>query len=313
MQGNPTTTPLDSTRNNTFAHWMKQLDRLLRGDATRLSNLRRGIIDVSPEGMTIIILALGAIYGACMGSYAIFQTRGPSGLQMLATIGKVPLLFLLTVLVTFPSLYVFNALVGSRLSLSSVFRLIIATVAVMIAILASLGPIVAFFSVSTTSYPFMLLLNIGVFFTSGFLGLKFLLSTLHRLTLVQDEQREETATSSTRSLEVAPQFETPTPIPAWNEPVSDKPAPLPIVPMANVSNRNVSSRNGALERQQQPLGRSVMTVFYTWILVFGLVGSQMSWVLRPFLGHPDKDFVLFAARESNFFEAVFNLLSGVLS
>ena len=313
MQGNPTTT---APCENTFAHWMKQLDRLLRGDATQLSNLRRGIIDVSPEGMTIIILALGAIYGACMGSYAIFQTKGASGLQMLATIGKVPLLFLLTVLVTFPSLYVFNALVGSRLSLSSVFRLIIATVAVMTAILASIGPIVAFFSVSTTSYPFMLLLNVGVFLTSGFLGLRFLLSTLHRLTMVQDEEIE----SSTRSEEIALQLaaqssqtqSAPT-IPAWNEPVSDKPAPLPVVPVANVSQKNVASRNGALERQQQPLGRSVMTVFYTWILVFGLVGSQMSWVLRPFLGHPDKDFVLFAARESNFFEAVFNLLSGVLS
>jgi hypothetical protein len=40
--------------------------------------------------------------------------------------GKVPLLFGLTLLVTFPSLYVFNALVGSQLTLSSVLRLIVA-------------------------------------------------------------------------------------------------------------------------------------------------------------------------------------------
>lgn len=296
---------LTTTRENTFAHWMKQLDRLLRGDATRLSNLRQGIIDVSPEGMTIIILALGAIYGACMGSYAIFQAKGALGLQMLATIGKVPLLFLLTIVVTFPSLYVFNALVGSRLSLASVFRLIIATVAVMLAILASLGPIVAFFSVSTTSYPFMLLLNVGVFFTSGFLGLKFLLLTLHRLTMVQDEEEQ---TSSTRAIEVAPQTAVQTaaaPIPQWNEPVSGKPAPLPSPPVR-------TKQVGALERNEQPLGRGVMTVFYTWILVFGLVGSQMGWVLRPFLGHPDQPFALFRGRESNFFEALFKILSGVL-
>jgi hypothetical protein len=55
MQDN--TLAVNAPRENTPAHWMKQLDRLLRGEATRLSSLRQGIIDVSPEGMTILILA----------------------------------------------------------------------------------------------------------------------------------------------------------------------------------------------------------------------------------------------------------------
>ncbi|HVF85269.1 MAG TPA: hypothetical protein VM821_04760 [Abditibacteriaceae bacterium] len=282
---------------NTFRGWLSQLDRLLRGEATKLSSLRRGVIDVSPEGMSLIILALGALYGLCMGSYALFQTSGPSWPQMLATVGKVPLLFLLTIIVTFPSLYVFNALVGSRLTLSAVLRLIIATVAVMLAILASFGPIVAFFSVSTTSYPFMLLLNVVIFALSGFLGLKFLLGTLHRLTLVQNETVEEqagpdvvrasAAASAATASQIAPV------IPAWNAPVAQSQAEL----------------EGALdEMDKHLLSRKVTTVFYLWIFVFGLVGSQMSWVLRPFLGHPDRPFTLFAGRESNFFEAVWNLI-----
>ena len=282
---------------SSMKQWFAQLDRLLRGEATKLSSLRRGVIDVSPEGMSLIILILGALYGLCMGSYAIFQTRGPSWLQVLATVGKVPLLFLLTIVVTFPSLYVFNALVGSRLTLSAVLRLIIATVAVMLAILASFGPIVAFFSVSTTSYPFMLLLNVAIFAASGFLGLKFLLRTLHRLTLVQNETIGQVTvpiqTAAPVQLAVAqtPDF-LPT-IPAWNEPIVDA----------------TSEPEGALERLDNQIQvRNVTTVFYLWILVFGLVGSQMSWVLRPFLGHPDKPFMLFAGRESNFFEAVWNLL-----
>ena len=83
------------------------------------------------------------------------SVSGPNAWQLVASMAKVPLLFYLTLLVTLPSLYVFNALVGSRLSLGTVIRLLVASLGVMVTVLASLGPIVAFFSVSTTSYPFM--------------------------------------------------------------------------------------------------------------------------------------------------------------
>jgi hypothetical protein len=235
----------------------------------------------------------------------------------MSTVGKVPLLFLLTIIVTFPSLYVFNALVGSRLSLGAVFRLIVAAVAVMLAILASFGPIVAFFSVSTTSYPFMLLLNVTVFAVSGFLGLKFLLRTLHRLTMAQSlpasDATQKTVVVTTQSnKQMAPetvQQATPQDVPQWNETLPAKP-PIPAPP----ATKNVTPCEGALDRDEnQTMGQGVITVFYTWILVFGLVGAQMSWVLRPFIGSPDKPFVLFRGRESNFFEAVFNTLIGMLN
>jgi len=90
-------------------------------------------------------------------------------MQIVATMLKVPALFLLTLLVTGPSLYVFNALVGSRLAFRSMLRLIVAALAVMMALLASIGPIVAFFSFTTTSYPFMVTLNVIVYATAGFL------------------------------------------------------------------------------------------------------------------------------------------------
>ena len=46
----------------------------------------------------------------------------------------------------------------------------------------------AFFSAVTTSYSVMVLLNGAVFAVSGFLGLSFLLQTLHRLSVAQKEQ-----------------------------------------------------------------------------------------------------------------------------
>src|SRR5262245_16063963 len=62
---------------------------------------------------------------------------------------------------------------------------------------------------------------------------------------------------------------------------------------------------GALEHPEgSMLGRNVKTVFTCWLVAFALVGVQMSWVLRPFIGSPDRRFTWFRPRESHFFEAV---------
>ena len=261
--------------------WVRELDRILRGDATRPSVLRRGQVDVPAGGLAVVIVLLGLLYGAGMGCFALFKPEGPSWPQLVASAVKVPLLFFLTLLVTFPSLYVFNALVGSRLSLASLLRLLIAALGVLLALLASLGPIVAFFSVITTSYSFMVLLNVAVFAVSGFLGLGFLLQTLHRLSLVQ------------------PDPVTPTP---------------PARPGDEALDFVEIEPTGALDRtEDQVLGRHVKTVFRCWVVLFGLVGAQMGWVLRPFIGDPNRPFTWFRPRESNFFEAVFHALMDLFS
>jgi hypothetical protein len=71
---------------------------------------------------------------------------------------------------------------------------------------------------------------------------------------------------------------------------------------------------GALDQLgQHILGRHVKVVFGCWVVVFGLVGAQMGWVLRPFIGNPNQPFEWFRARESNFFEAVFLALASLFS
>jgi hypothetical protein len=264
-----------------MAAWWKDLDRILRGEATRQSALKRGMIEVPAAGITPALVLLAMAYGACMGCFALFRGGGPAVGQLVASTLKVPALFVLTLLVTFPSLYVFNALVGSRLTVTSVLRLLVAALAVMVTVLASLGPIVAFFSVSTTSHPFMVLLNVLVFAAAGCLGMAFLLQTLHRLSLVPPE---------------------PGPSPAI-EAVGEEKADLLDAPTP-----------GALERaEDQVLSRHVKAVFRCWIVLFALVGSQMGWVLRPFIGAPDLPFTPFRERDSNFFQAVWQALSGLFS
>ena len=257
---------------------LRALDRILRGDATRLPLLRQGTFEVPAGGLFGLIVLLAMVYGACMGLSAVITRWGSvtryMGFQQLgASMVKVPLLFVLTLIITFPSLYVFNALVGSRLTVGAMMRLLIAAMSVMLALLSSFGPIVAFFAASTTSYPFMKLLNVVVYAIAGSMGLKFLLQTLHRLTIAQT------------------QF------------------PPPLVPGAPESEEE-AARAGALEHlQDRPPAANVKVIFRIWVIVFGLVGAQMGWVLRPFVGDPEQPFTFFRGRESNFFEGVIHALN----
>src|SRR4051794_32272109 len=97
------------TEGATMGRWFRDLDRILRGDATRLSALDRGRIDISVGGLTIVLVLLAMAYGVCMGTFALAKEAGPSFQQVIASMVKVPALFVLTLVVTLPSLYVSNA------------------------------------------------------------------------------------------------------------------------------------------------------------------------------------------------------------
>ena len=275
--------------------WFKSLDRILRGEATRLPNLSKGMIDLPLGGLTFLLILLAIIYGAFMGVTAVITRWGTPerymGFQQLAaSAAKVPLLFSLTFLVTFPSLYVFNALIGSRLSMNAMLRLLVAAMAVMLAVLASFGPIVGFFAASTTSYPFMKLLNVVIFGLAGLLGLTFLLRTLHRLTLADMMLPPIEPESAAHTGE-------------GDQAQENAPAPGDAARAQSL---------GAIDRLSTPTSDSVRTIFRIWVFIFGLVGAQMAWVLRPFIGDPDKPFSFFRPRDSNFFEAVLKALSDLL-
>jgi hypothetical protein len=257
--------------------WFREVDRVLRGDATRPESLAGGQIDVRGRRLLVANVLLGVVAGVCMGVFALFNREVPEYRQPLAAAIKVPALFYVTLAVTFPSLYVFNALVGSRLLAVTLARLMMAALGVTMAVLASFGPIVAFFSVTTPSYPFMLLLNVVVFALAGILGMSFLNRTTNRLMSL-----------------VMPEVTAAPPV----EELSSGPQGLPLPP--------------GLRSQPRDSNGQVRSVFAVWIIVFALVGAQMSWVLRPFLGHPDTPFAWFRPRSSNFFESVLNTLRALL-
>src|SRR6185436_4429538 len=108
--------------------WLRVLDQLLRGESTNLAALRQGKFDVPLGALMTAIIVLGVVAGMGMGSYALLRPGTRSFPQFLASAIKMPALFLLTLVVTFPSLYVFNALIGSRLSVLSILRMIVAAI-----------------------------------------------------------------------------------------------------------------------------------------------------------------------------------------
>jgi hypothetical protein len=49
-------------------------------------------------------------------------------------------------------------------------------------------------------------------------------------------------------------------------------------------------------------------VLATWALLYALVGTQMSWVLRPWVGTASQSYTLFRARGGSFIEMLWNLV-----
>lgn len=281
-----------------------ELDRILRGDATRPDvapgELPR--IDASARRLFGIELLLAVFYGLCMGCFAVVSDRAGTWKQMLSSALKVPALFFLTLIVTLPSLYVFNALVGSRLRARGLLKLLAAGMGVTLALLASFGTIIAFFSFTTQSHPFMVLLNVAAFVIAGSMGLNFLMRTLRTLS------DEGPVAPPGMPLGMPPLPPTATEVPLESQPPKEA-APVSDATAAAVGELREFQRQRAADRtsyQRHLQQQRATAVFRIWVILFALVGAQMSWVLRPFIGG-QQDFAIFRAKGSNFFEAVYHL------
>lgn len=110
------------------------------------------------------IILLSAFYGVMMGTASGFWF-------MVASAVKVPILFLLTLLICYPVLYVVNVLMGSRLNLLQSLALILLAIALDAILLASCAPIVVFFTLTGANYHFLKLLHVLIFAFSGVWGM----------------------------------------------------------------------------------------------------------------------------------------------
>ena len=83
--------------------WFKQLDKILRGDATRIPLLTEGQFTTPVAGLSVATVLLGVFYGLCVGMFAMIRTGGEAYMQMIASAVKVPFLLMGTFTLSLPS------------------------------------------------------------------------------------------------------------------------------------------------------------------------------------------------------------------
>jgi hypothetical protein len=144
---------------------LAQIDTLLRdpdqffGDIGQGSGLREKM-----RAMLLGSLACLALYGGLLGST---HSLG----QSLSSAAKLPLLFLATLLICAPALYLFNILFGANQRLSQSVMLVLTAITVTAVLLFSFAPVTLFFILTAPdSYQFFKLLNVLFFAVAGSSG-----------------------------------------------------------------------------------------------------------------------------------------------
>ncbi|GAB2612902.1 hypothetical protein Aab01nite_68830 [Paractinoplanes abujensis] len=238
-----------------------------------------------------------AVYGAVLGSFH-------SVLMALTSAGKLPLLFLATLTICLPTLYLFNLVFGARLSIRQSLSLVMVALTVTAMLALAFAPISLFFLITANDYSFFKLLNVVILALSALVGLRFLTGGMrvlneHGLLAPKVAPAVPAADPAVPAVEPAKELVT---AGAANG-ATPAPAPVQIPPAYGPQPLRPQPRPPA-----QPTPPS-MTLLYIWILLFGFVGTQLAWTLRPFFGSPEMKFSLYRDIDGNFYAEIFRTIA----
>jgi hypothetical protein len=257
-----------------------------------------------------------AVYGAVLGFYN-------SPLQAAVSMLKLPILFLVTLAICLPTLYLFNLVFGAKLSVAQSLSLVMTAITVMSTLALAFAPISLFFLITAPNYSFFKLLNVAILMLSALVGLKFLTAGMATFNRYREHQTPAVT---------APEVDIKVPVTPGgaelNEPTSaadgtpaqvmalpaQAPAQVLVAPHPN-GMPPVYPRMPRPTPPQLPPGQrpASMGLLYIWILLFGFVGTQLGWTLRPFFGDPSMKFQLFRGIEGNFYVDIARTLGHLLS
>src|SRR4029450_10959393 len=120
------------------------------------------------RGLTLQMLTSSAvsldIFGLVLGASNGFA-------QALSSMVKLPLLFLATLSICLPTLYLFNLVFGARLSVMQAVTLILVSTPWTSVLPLAFAPISLFFLISAHSYEFFKLLNVAILTLTAIVGL----------------------------------------------------------------------------------------------------------------------------------------------
>ncbi|MCU0542144.1 MAG: actin-binding WH2 domain-containing protein [Oscillatoriaceae cyanobacterium Prado104] len=148
---------------------------LLRERQQFLEDIREGVkLKSKIFGLLIASTLFFAIYGAILGASSTWM-------QCLVSAVKLPALYLLTLIICFPTLYFFNVMFGSKRTFEQYLTLLMTAMAMISVLLFGFAPVSLFFLISSTNYTFFLLLNVAIMAVTGFLGVSFIYQGMHFL------------------------------------------------------------------------------------------------------------------------------------
>ena len=261
-----------------------------------------------------------ACYGAVLGSFH-------SVLMALTSAVKLPLLFLVTLAICLPTLYLFNLVFGARLSVRQSLALVMVALTVTAMLAVAFAPISLFFLITAPDYGFFKLLNVAILALSALVGLRFLtggMRVLNEHGLLAPAKLAEVAPVSPAVPAAPPAAPGPAGAPANGvTPAAPDAVPAQGVPAGTTTTAVAARSNPHLDalwqqqaaaRRPQPVPTPTppsMTLLYVWILLFGFVGTQLAWTLRPFFGSPGMEFSLYRQIDGNFYAEIFRTIAGL--
>ena len=275
----------------------------------RILRDRAGIWDqiINERDLPKLILRMLLCSGISLAAYGAVLGASNGWLQALVSTVKLPLLFLATLAICLPTLYLFNLVFGARLSVVQAVSLIMVSIAVTSALTLAFAPISLFFLITAQSYSFYKLLNVGILLLTALVGLRFLTSgmrALNKQVVVESmlsNQAVVRADVSQRELVTAT--------------VGGAANPAAQPPTNGDARTARQNQNAAKASAPQPAAGerpASMSLLYIWIVLFGFVGTQLAWTLRPFFGTPGKPFELFRDIEGTFYSDILGTLASLL-
>jgi hypothetical protein len=250
---------------------------LLRDRKDFLLEIQEGVkLKSKISALMISSFCFFAIYGAIIGSFH-------SPLQALSSAVKLPTLYLITLLVCLPTLYIFNVLFGSKQSIAQHFTYLLTAVSVIAILLCGFAPVTLFFLItinnSLKDYSFFLLLNVSIFALTGVVGVSFLYQVMK---------------------------------PSMHEVNEELLQPTKELKFSKEKDFKLEDEQAIVKSDARQSIEVRTSILRFWLVLYGFVGSQLGWVLRPFFGSPGQ-FELFRPREDNFITGVWNALMNLLN
>ncbi|WP_204003461.1 hypothetical protein [Virgisporangium aurantiacum] len=316
------------------------------GDERDLNRLIRDMLTSS----TLALACYGAVLGA-FSDHALLQSP-------ISAI-KLPLLFLVTLAICLPTLYLFNLVFGARLQVKQALALVMVAITVISTLAFAFAPISLFFLITANQYSFYKILNVAILTLAAIVGLRFLTAGMAALNshneardkakheavrAAQESERkaiesaaktldkpaeEKTEAKETGGLVPVDSGPTPAPVPPPGGALAPAPPPGSALVPAGTGGGAVATLAPAPNGATMPHGRpealipswasapappekqASMGLLYVWILLFGFVGTQLAWTLRPFFGSPDRDFAIFRSIDGNFYVDIVRTLGNL--